>query len=66
MLYLAATRSEVEVATALSLLLESHQIPKAEAVTALVQPVSVPQLTPVIVNLCVYDALLSGQEVAYG
>jgi hypothetical protein len=60
-LQLAATQSEVEVETALALLLEAGTPPTAEAVRALVLPSErsiVPQLSSGVVDLSLYDQLL--------
>lgn len=61
-LHLAATQSEVEVETALALLLEAGTPPTAEAVRALVLPSErpiVPQLSSGVVDLSLYDQLLT-------
>lgn len=66
-LHLAASTSEHEVETALSLLLESATLPTHEAVRELVQGrprPRVPQLSPPTLELSSYDALLSQREVA--
>lgn len=61
-LHLAATTSESEVETALTLLLDTGTVPTFEAVRELVQspePVSVPQLLrPAALDLGIYDQLL--------
>ncbi len=64
LLHLAASTSESEVAVALAVVLESGTVPSSEAVRALVQPprpVLVPDLTPVVVDLSVYDQLLEAR-----
>ena len=65
-LHLAASGSESEVDLALAMLLESEQVPTSDAVRALVaapRPLLVPQLTPVALDLRVYDELLVASEV---
>lgn len=59
-LHLAATTSEADVETALSLLLEAGTAPTHETVRALVRPtpVSVPVLSSPVVDLSLYDQLL--------
>ncbi len=67
LLQLAACTSEHEVETALSLLLESATLPTHEAVRDLVQgrpSPAVPQLSPPLLELSSYDALLGQREVA--
>lgn len=66
-LHLAATTSESEVETALSLLLDAGATPTHDAVRELVgqKPTpAVPELSPATLELSSYDALLSSQEVA--
>jgi hypothetical protein len=66
LLYLAATTSESEVETALSLLWDAGTTPTHEAVRDLVQghpTPAVPQLSPATLDLSVYDQLL-GAEVS--
>ena len=61
-LQLAATQSEVEVETALALLLEAGTTPTHEVVRSLVLPnerPSVPQLSSGVVDLSLYDQLLA-------
>jgi hypothetical protein len=61
---LAASTSESEVAVALALVLENGTPPTYDAVRALVQtprPVVVPELTPAVVDLRVYDQLLDAR-----
>ena len=63
-LHLAASTSESEVELALTLLLESAQVPTSDAVRALVQhprPAQVPELAPAVLDLRAYDALISGR-----
>jgi hypothetical protein len=60
-LQLAATQSEVEVETALALLLEEGTTPCPEVVHTLILPCVrpiVPQLTSGVVDLSLYDQLL--------
>ena len=59
-LHLAATTSEADVETALSLLLEAGPVPTHETVRALVRPtpVSMPVLSSPVVDLSLYDQLL--------
>ena len=62
-LHLAASRSEREVETALSLLLEQPSTPTFEAVRELVRPpgpIRVPTLTTPVLDFAVYDRLLAG------
>ena len=64
LLHLAVSTSESEVAVALALVLESGTPPTYDAVRALVQtprPVVVPELTPAVVDLRVYDQLLDAR-----
>lgn len=64
-LHLAASVSEREVESALELLLETEQLRDADDVRALVgnePPTAVPDLSPPVVDLSEYDALL-GKEV---
>ena len=52
------------MAVALTLVLESGSVPTYDAVRELVQtprPVLVPELTPAVVDLRVYDQLLEGR-----
>ena len=66
-LHLAATTSEGEVETALTLLLENGQSPTFDAVRDLVRIPQVPVLGQVTVDLDAYDQLLpSQQRRAYG
>ncbi len=66
-LHLAATSSEGEVETAISILLENEQAPTFDAVRDLVRIPQVPVLGPVSVDLDAYDQLLpSQQRRAYG
>jgi hypothetical protein len=67
LLHLAATTSESEVETALSLLLDAGTLPTHDTVRDLVrgQPMAaVPQLTPAPLDLAAYDQLL-GVEAAH-
>jgi hypothetical protein len=67
LLHLAATTSESEVETALSLLLDAGTAPTHEAVRELVQGQpnpAVPQLSPAALDLSSYDQLL-GAGVAH-
>ncbi len=61
LLHLAASTSEVEVEAALALVLEHGAPPTFDAVRELVQPAAaaVPALTPAVLDLGVYDRLLS-------
>jgi hypothetical protein len=61
-LHLAATTSESEVETAISLLLEQSQTPTFDAVRDLVRLPQVPTLGQVTVNLQAYDQLLPSQQ----
>lgn len=64
LLHLAASTSESEVALALALVLERGGVSTYDAVRALVQtprPVVVPELTPAVVDLRVYDQLLEAR-----
>ena len=64
-LHLAATTSEEEVETALSLLLEAHKPPTFAAVRDLVNPssaASTPQLEVPVLNLTRYDELLASRR----
>lgn len=66
-LHLAATRSEAEVETALTLLLDAGTVPTFDAVRELVrepQPLRVPELSVPVLDLGIYDHLLPSQEVA--
>jgi hypothetical protein len=66
-LHLAATTSEGEVETAITLLLENGQSPTFDAVRDLVRIPQVPVLGQVTVDLDAYDQLLpSQQRRAYG
>ena len=61
-LQLAATHSEVEVETALALLLEAGTTPSSEVVHTLILPCVrsiVPELTSGVVDLSLYDQLLT-------
>jgi hypothetical protein len=65
-LHLAASTSESEVELALSLVLETGTLPTSEALRALVEaprPLVVPELSPAVLDLKVYDQLLVGNEV---
>ncbi len=67
LLHLAASTMECEVETAITLLLESNQIPHLARVRALVEEetVAVPELSELKVDLSEYDALLpSHSEVS--
>jgi hypothetical protein len=60
-LHLAATTSEVEVNTALTLLLEAGQVPTFEATRAVVRPptpVDAPHVGSPMLDLAAYDRLL--------
>jgi transcriptional regulator with XRE-family HTH domain len=62
LLHLAASRSEVEVEAALSLLLEQQTTPTFDAVRDLVQPpgpVALPALSTPVLDFGVYDRLLA-------
>jgi len=62
LLHLAASTSEGEVEAALTLLLEQGAPPTFDAVRELVQPaaaLTVPELTPAVLDLGVYDRLLA-------
>jgi hypothetical protein len=61
-LHLAATISESEVETAITLLLENSQTPTFDAVRDLVRLPQVPVLGQVTVNLQAYDQLLPSQQ----
>ena len=64
LLHLAASTSESEGAVALALVLETGTVPTYDAVRALVQtprPVMVPEWTPAVVDLSVYDQLLAAR-----
>jgi hypothetical protein len=63
-LHLAASTFEADVEVALELLLGAGRPFDAEAVKALVSPrvVEVPELTPAVVELRIYDALLGASE----
>ena len=66
LLHLAASTSESEVETALGLLLEQHVVPTFDAVRELTRPVAtqqVPQLSQPVLDLSVYDRLLSREVV---
>jgi hypothetical protein len=61
-LHLAASTSESEVEAALGLLLDASTPPTFDAVRALVQgpqAIALPQLTPAVLDLSVYDRLLT-------
>jgi hypothetical protein len=61
-LHLAANTAESEVEAALVLLLDAGTAPLFEAVRALVQvpgPITIPSLTPAVLDLSVYDRLLA-------
>ena len=65
-LHLAASTSQSEVELALSLVLESGTVPTSETVRALVEaprPLVVPELSPVVLDLKLYDQLLAQSEV---
>ncbi len=64
-LHLAATLSEADVATALLLLEEAHQVPTADAVRDLIRPIAVQQVALPPVNLQPYDQLLPSQRCAH-
>jgi transcriptional regulator with XRE-family HTH domain len=62
LLHLAAGTSESEVETALLLLAEQRLVPTFDAVRGLVQPAgpgTIPQLTAPVIDLSVYDQLLT-------
>ena len=64
-LHLAATTSEEEVETALTLLLEAHKPPTFAAVRDLINPpsaASIPQLEAPVLNLTRYDELLPSRR----
>jgi hypothetical protein len=68
LLHLAAGTSESEVETALSLLLEQRLLPSFDTVRDLTRPPAaqpVPELSQPVLDLSVYDRLLS-HEVAHG
>src|ERR1051326_1320494 len=68
LLHLAASTSESEVETALSLLLEQRVLPSFDTVRDLTRPPSaqpVPELSQPVLDLSVYDRLLS-REMAHG
>ncbi|GAC1565193.1 MAG: IS21-like element ISBj11 family transposase [Herpetosiphon sp.] len=61
LLHLAASSSESDVALALALFLENDTVPTFDAIRALVQtprPVVLPELTPAVLDLSVYDDLI--------
>jgi hypothetical protein len=62
LLHLAASTSEVEVETALSLLLEEHRLPSFDAVRELVREpsIQVPYIRPALLDFGVYDRLIGG------
>ena len=63
-LHLAATTSELEVDTALSLLLAAHQLPTFEATRAVVRPpipADAPQVGAPLLDLAAYDKLLASR-----
>lgn len=69
LLHLAASTSEVDVETALTLLLDQHAAPTFDAVRDLIRLPSttqVPQLTPAVLDLGVYDRLLGRPVAAQG
>jgi transcriptional regulator with XRE-family HTH domain len=61
LLHLAASTSEAEVEAALTLLAEQRTPPTFDAVRELVQPATlvVPELTPAVLDLGIYDRLLA-------
>lgn len=64
LLHLAASTSEAEVETALGLLLEQGAMPTFDAVRELVRdpaPPVLPHLTPAVLDLRIYDGLLSAE-----
>jgi len=64
LLHLAASTSEAEVEAAVLLLVEQGASPTFDAARELVQPAaahSVPTLTPAVLDLGVYDRLLTGE-----
>ncbi len=66
-LHLAATTGELEVETALALLLDAGTVPTFDAVRDLVrepQPVAVPHLSAPALDLSRYDQLLPSQDAA--
>jgi hypothetical protein len=67
LLHLAASTSESEVETSISLLLEQHVVPTFDTVRDLLRPPAasqVPELSAPVLDLSVYDRLL-GREVAH-
>jgi len=62
-LHLAASTMESQVAAALALLADQQQLPRAEAVKALVSPSApeVPEMAEYTVDLSAYDGLLDGE-----
>ena len=68
-LHLAATRSEAEVETVLTQLLDTGTAPTFDAVRALIrepEPLCVPELSRPVLDLGLYDQLLPSQEAAVG
>jgi len=62
LLHLAASTSESEIETALGLLLEQHAVPTFDVVRDLTRPPAdqrVPQLSQPLLDLSVYDQLLT-------
>ena len=66
LLHLAASTMEADVEAALEQMLQQRQVPRCEAVKALVAPAQteVPELAAYEVDLLSYDGLLGSQEVA--
>jgi hypothetical protein len=67
LLHLAASTSESEIETAISLLLDQHVVPTFDAVRDLLRPPAaqrVPELSAPVLDLSVYDRLL-GCEAAH-
>ena len=61
LLHLAASTSEADVEAALTLVLEQHLAPTFDRVRDLVRdpaPISVPDLTPAVLDFALYDSLL--------
>jgi hypothetical protein len=68
LLHLAVTTSEVEVETALQIVLEAHKIPTFLTVRDLVQvptPRVLPAIAEPVLNLAVYDALIPSARCAH-
>jgi hypothetical protein len=68
-LHLAASQSETEVETALTLVLEQRLVPTFDAVRELVRPpgpVVVPTVTAPVLDLAVYDRLLAVGDTGSG